>query len=141
MTQKIIDDKKIASDKGYQARGIISKINPIGNYELGRGIYFTVYQFLSLDCGAGRDKILVEFVGPAPYDDKTQELDLNKVQEGDIVVNPGLLYRKREWTQALMTEHLMQLKKYKPKVIIKSDVDRSKPRAEIVVDPNNVLKQ
>lgn len=141
MTEKKINDKKIASNKAYEARGIVAKINPIGNYELVPNLKITVFQFLSLDCGPGCDKILVEFIGPAPYDEITQELDLNNVKEGDIIVNPGLLYRKRAWTQALMTEHLQQLKKYKPKVIIKSDVDRSQPQGEIVIDPHNLSKQ
>lgn len=138
MTEKIIDDNKIAGDKAYEARGIIAKINPIGNYEIGPNLKTTVFQFLSLDCGPGRERMLVEFVGPAPYDEKTQELDLNKVKEGDIVVNPGFLYRKRPWTQAIMSEHLKQLKKYKPKVIIKPEVDRSEQRREIVIDPHNL---
>lgn len=140
MTKKV-DTKKLETSRDYEARGIIAKINKIGNIQTGPLIALPVYQFLTLDCGAGREKILVEFVGPAPYDEKTQELDLNKVKEGDIIVNPGLLYRKRSWTQALMTEHLAALKNYKPQVIVKADVDRSKPAEEIVIDPHNLTKQ
>jgi len=131
---KNIDEKSLASDRAYEARGIIARINKIGNIETGPLIALPVYQFLTLDAGPGREKILVEFVGPAPYDEN-QELDLNAVQEGDIIVNPGLLYRRRSWTQALMTEHLAQLRFYRPSVIVKSDVDRSTPAEEIVIDP------
>lgn len=139
MTKKI-DENKIESNRAYEARGIIAKINQIGNYQSGI-MLMPVYQFLTLDCGPGREKILVEFVGPAPYDEATQELDLNKVMEGDIVVNPGFLYRRRSWTQALMTEHLAALKNYKPQVIIKADVDRDAPKQDIVIDPHNITKQ
>lgn len=139
--QKIVNEKKIEYNRAYEARGVIARINKIGDMSVGPMVALPVYQFLSLDCGPGRDKILVEFVGPAPYDEITQELDLNKVKEGDIVVNPGLLYRKRAWTQKLMTEHLFQLRKYKPQVIIKSEVDREAPKGEIIIDPNNISKQ
>ena len=139
--KKKINDKKIQYDRAYEARGVIARINKIGNMAVGPMVALPVYQFLTLDCGPGRDKILVEFIGPAPYDDITQELDLNKVKEGDIIVNPGLLYRKRAWTQKLMAEHLIQLRKYKPQVIIKADVDRDQPQGEIVIDPLNISKQ
>lgn len=139
--KKKINDKKIKYDRAYEARGVIARINKIGSMAVGPITSLPVYQFLSLDCGPGRDKILVEFVGPAPYDEITQELDLNKVKDGDIIVNPGLLYRKRSWTQKLMSEHLIQLRKYKPQVIIKADVDRDQPQGEIVIDPLNISKQ
>lgn len=138
---KIVDTKNMASDRDYEARGIIARINPIGAYETGPMLKVPVYQFLTLDAGPGREKILVEFVGPAPYDEITQELDLNKVQEGDIVVTPGFLYRRRAWSDNLMTEHLVQLRKYRPGVIVKSDVDTSKPAEEIIIDPLNISKQ
>lgn len=141
MTGKKINEKKIAYDRAYEARGVIARINKIGDMSIGPMVAIPVYQFLTLDCGPGRKKVLVEFVGPAPYDKLTQELDLNKVKEGDIIVNPGLLYRKRAWTQKLMAEHLLQLHNYRPKVIIKSEVDRSSPTGEIVVDPHNLAKQ
>lgn len=138
---KIVDTKNLASDRDYEARGIIARINPIGNIQSGPMIALPVYQFLTLDAGPGREKILVEFVGPAPYDEETQELDLNSVKEGDIVVSPGLLYRRRAWTNAIMTEHLAQLRNYRPSVIVKSDVDKSAPAQEIVIDPLNISKQ
>lgn len=138
---KTVNEKNMATDRAYEARGVIARINVIGNIETGPQLKMPVYQFLTLDCGTGRERLIVEFVGPAPYHDDTQELDLNQVKEGDIIVNPGLLYRRRTWTQALMAEHLRQLRRYKPSVIVKADVDREKPSQEIVIDPNGILKQ
>lgn len=136
-----VNDKNIESSRGYEARGIIAKINQIGYYAVGPMLKVPVYQFVTLDCGPGREKIIVEFSGPAPYDKKTQELDLNKVKEGDIVINPGFLYKKRQWTQELMSEHLRQLKNYKPKILVKAEVDRSIPMGNITIDPHNITKQ
>lgn len=138
---KAVNDKKINDHIGYEARGIIARINKIGEYELGPMVRVPVFQFLTLDCGPGRDKILVEFVGPAPYDEETREIKINELKEGDFVIDPGFLYQRRPWTDALINEHLLQLKAYKPKMIIKSDVDRSQPAASIVIDPHNITKQ
>lgn len=133
-----INDDKIEDTRGYEARGVIARINKIGSYQAGPAINVPVYQFISLDCGKGKKSKLVEFVGPAPYDKATQELDLNQVEKGDVIITPGFIYRERTWTQHLMTEHLKQLKKYRPKEIIQSYVDREEPIQDIVIDPKNL---
>ncbi len=138
----LVDENSLSSDKQYEARGIVARINPIGVYGSG-GVNMPIYQFLTMDCGPGREKILVEFVGPAPYNEvgDTNELDFSKVKEGDIIVQPGFLYRRRTWTGELMTKHLEALKRYKPKIIVSSEVDRSTPAQEITIDPLNLTKQ
>lgn len=137
---KTINDDKINDHIAYEARGIVARINQIGKYKLGPLASCDVYQYLTLDCGPGKDKVLVEFVGPAPYDDETREIKINDLKEGDFVIDPGFVYRRRAWTQPLIAEHLLQLKRYKPKMIITSEVDRDAPAENIVIDPHNIAK-
>lgn len=136
-----ITTEKLASDKDYEARGIIAKIDPIGNVTLGGLVAQPIYRYLTLDQGRGKKSILVEYHGKAPMT-PTKELDYNKLRLGDIVVAPGLLYRKREWTAPLMSAHLAALKLYRPSVIVTAEKDTTSPAMpEIVLDPHNILKK
>lgn len=114
-------------DQDYEARGIIAKMKAIGHYNVGPLLTVPIYKYLSLDCGKGKPAMLVQLVAGAPMvkDAITGEttLDMDKLKPGDIVVNPGFLYRKRDWTTKLWSDHLLQLKNYTPKVIYKATVD------------------
>ncbi len=136
-----ISTKKLQSNKDYSARGIIAKIQPIGNIQLGILTAQPIYKYLTLDQGKGKPSLLVKFEGQAPTTPE-KELDYDKLRLGDIVVSPGLLYRKAEWTGFIMAAHLAALKKYRPSVIITQEKDTSSPALpEIVIDPYNLSKQ
>lgn len=117
-------EKGLGNNQGYQARGIVARINKIGNVQVGL-IHTPVFQYLTLDRGKGQRGIVVKFVSPAPrvINELTGEefLDLESLKEGDIVVSPGLVYEKIEWTDALYTEHLKALRTYRPKDILISE--------------------
>ena len=135
-----ISTKTLQSDKDYEARGIIAKIQPIGNIQLGILTAQPIYRYLTLDRGKGIPAILVKYKGKAPMTPE-KELDYNKLRLGDIVVNPGLLYQKAEWTGALMVEHLAALKYYRPSVIVTQERDTENPAMDIVLDPHNLPKK
>lgn len=138
MKNEITTDK-LASDKDYEARGIIAKIQPIGNIQLGMLVAQPIYKYLTLDRGKGIPALLVKFKGKAPMTPE-KELDYSKLRLGDIVVNPGLLYQKAEWTGALMTQHLAALKYYRPSVIVTQERDTITPATDIVIDPLGLSK-
>lgn len=124
--------KGLQNDQGYDARGVVARINKIGDAQVGF-MLTPVYQFITLDCGKGQRGKVVKFVGPAPrvIDEVTNEeyLDFEGLKEGDIVVNPGLLYKTIEWTDALYAEHLKALATYKPKDILIADAPSSDEQA------------
>lgn len=117
-------EKSIGQNQGYSARGVVARINKIGNVQVGL-IHTPVFKYLTLDRGAGQRGIVVQFVSPAPrvIDELTGEefLDMQALKEGDIVVSPGLVYEKIEWTDALYAEHLAALRMYRPKDILISE--------------------
>lgn len=135
-----ISTKNLQSDKDYEARGIIAKIQPIGNVAHGILTAQPIYKYLTLDRGKGIPAILVKYKGKAPTTPE-KELDYSKLRLGDIVVAPGLLYQKAEWTGAIMAAHLAALKLYRPSVIVTQEKDTTTPATEIVIDPHNLSKQ
>ncbi len=140
MKNEITTDK-LASDKDYEARGIIAKIQPIGHIQTGVLTTAPIYKYLTLDQGRGKKSLIVKYVGKAPMT-PTKELDYDKLKLGDIVVSPGLLYRKTGWTGALMAEHMAALKTYRPSVIVTAEKDTTSPALpEIVIDPYNLSKK
>lgn len=117
-------EKTIRNDQAYHARGVIARINPVGEIGLSGLTTSKIYEFITLDTGKGNPAQCVRFVGKAPMlitEDGEQQLDMAMLKEGDIVVSPGLLYRKTEFTGAVHAEHLIQLQKYRPKDIIIAD--------------------
>lgn len=113
--------------QGYEARGIVARIQPIGHYQASVLLRLPIYQYLTLDCGEGRKAMAVQFVGTAPYNEVNGErfLDATKLKPGHIVVDPGFVYKKITMTGQIMAEHLKALKRYRRKDIIKAERDAS----------------
>ena len=86
-----------------------------------------VYRFITMDCGKGREHedFAVKYVGKAPFavDELTGEkyLDMSRIKEGQVVVHPGFIYERVEWTTSLRLAHASALQKYKRKDIILAD--------------------
>lgn len=116
-------EERLGDSQAYEARGIVGRIQPIG--ELQTGFIMTpIFRYLTLDCGKGKRGICVEFVSPAPRvvsEEGVEYLDMSQIDEGMIVVNPGLLYKKIPWTGVLHAEHLKALQTYRPKDIVIAD--------------------
>jgi hypothetical protein len=111
----VISSSNLRTDQDYDARGVIARIGRIGSYQIDSTISVPVFKYLTMD--AGIERYPVQFVKPA-------QIDMAKLQEGDIVVHPGLIYKRIPWTGDLMAHHMKALKNYRPKVIIKSEIDR-----------------
>lgn len=120
-------EKYLGTDQGYEARGVVARIQPIGYYNESTLLRLPVYKYLTLDRGAGQQGIAVQFVGAAAFIEENGErfLDTRRLKPGHIVVHPGFIYKKVTMTGTLMAEHLKALKKYKRKVIIGTDREDS----------------
>ena len=116
-----INTNKLRHDQAYEARGVVARYHQMGHFQQGL-MQVPVWKFLTLDRGKG-EYIPVEFVKPAPVKaDKGESiLDMEALQEGDIVVHPGLVYRKTFWHANLMAAHMKALQTYRPKDIITSE--------------------
>ena len=119
MAQILSDNMR--NDQAYEARGVVAKHGRMGHYQSGI-LKVPVFKFMTLDRG-NNEFMPVEFVMPAPViEDKGEViLDVGKLQEGDIVVNPGLVYRKTRWNDGLMAAHIKALQTYRPKTIMVAD--------------------
>ena len=129
------------NDQGYEARGIVARVMPIGHYQDGPLMRQKIYRYLTLDCGDGRQSIAVRFVAQARVTKKGGEsfLDTSELKPGQIVVSPGFVYEKITMSSPLMVEHLKALKTYKRKDIMTAEVDKSAgpiDLGEIKVPPN-----
>lgn len=127
-----VSDKTLKSDQGYEARGVIAKIERLGFYDAG-GVMQPYFKYITLDLGKGRKAKPVKYIGRAPTMRNLvgeSFLDLAKLKAGDIVVQPGFVYRETHWTTALHAEHLKALKNYRRKEIVKAEA----PDKEEAVD-------
>ena len=120
-----LDEEFISNGKDYQARGIIARIHAIGYYNDGPLVRRPIHQYLTLDCGKGKPSICVKYVGEAKFVDRDGErfLDMTGMKEGQIVVSPGFVYQKIEFSTRLMAEHLRALKTYRPHDILFTEKD------------------
>lgn len=112
-------ERNIREDQGYSARGVVAKINKIGDIQTDF-MFTPVYEYITLDCGKGNRPQCVKFVSPAPrvQDEFGNEfLDVAALKPGSFIIAPGLLYEITGFTSALYTEHLKALRTYVPKDI------------------------
>lgn len=116
----------IGTNQAYEARAVVAKYHVMGHFQTGAMLKVPVYKFLTLYTGEGREAIAVEFKRPAPVlpdDDGGTYLNVEALSEGDIVVNPGLVYRRCAFFPNLMAEHMKALQRFKPKVIMVAEKD------------------
>lgn len=121
MTDTMLDlhQKTMRRDQAYEARAIVARLGVAGKIQRGI-VHEQISKFLTLYQGEGKQAIPVEFSGLAPYErDAKGDLYLNlaAVEEGMFVINPGLLYRKCLWFDALMAAHMRAIVRFKPKEI------------------------
>jgi hypothetical protein len=118
-----VSDKAMHNQQAYEARGVITKFESMGHFSPSYLITVPIYKYLTLDRGANMEAQPVKFLGAAPViEDKGETiLDLAKLSEGDIVIHPGLVYRKCPWFDELFAAHIKALPNYKPKTIMVAD--------------------
>ena len=112
-----VSTDKMRREQSYEARGVVCKFGIKGF--VGSGDFKQpIYEFMSLDKGRGVYQP-VKFAGIAPS--KDGYLDVERLREGQIVVNPGYLYEPCGWNDGLLAKHLKSLKTYQPKSILERD--------------------
>ena len=110
----------------------------IGHYSIGL-TQTPIYRYVSFDCGPGKSGFVAQFHGRAPRNN-LGELDVRALKHGDILVHPEFIYRRIPWTGTLMSGHLNALRFYKPKTIIKSDVDSDAAPIDLGVVHSNLIQ-
>lgn len=120
-----ISTNHIASNQAYQARGVVARVQVIGHYADG-GIKKPFYKFLTLDTGIAGQPKAVEFAGFAPVisEKDGSYLDVESIPEGYVVVNPNLMYKPCLMFEWLLSQHLLAMKSYKPKIVYKPEQKR-----------------
>lgn len=106
----------LLSDKtgghGYDRRHVVARCGVKGQLSYG-GMRHVIWHYLTFRLLNGQ-AFAAEFVGMAPVD-KFGMLRTDALNLGDIVVSPGLLYRKMIAMPArVMTVHLKAMKTWKP---------------------------
>ena len=109
-----------SNDQGYDALGVVARINKIGEYADGPLMRKPIYQFLTFHAGGGKPSFVAKYQRQAAIAIKDGQsfLDASELKVGEIVVSPGFIYKKIPWSSKLMNCHLDAMKTYKPKEII-----------------------
>lgn len=121
-----VSTKKMGEGQAYEARSVVARYVPMGHYQSGVMLKVPVYRFVTLYQGEGREAIAAEFKRPAPVlpgENGETYLNIDALEEGDIVVNPGLVYRKCLFFPALLAEHMKALQTWKRKDIMVAEKD------------------
>lgn len=129
-----VSDKKMGTNQAYEARGVVARFSPMGFFQpasvLGKGLKVPVYRFLTLYQGEGREAIPVEYNRPAPVlpgDHGETFLNIEALEVGDFVVDPGLVYRRCLWFDNLMAAHMKALQTYRVKDKLVAEKDDAAP--------------
>lgn len=124
----------------YQRRYLVSRMGDAGTFQENLRV-FRIYRYMTFHV-IGGPAIAAEFVGRAPIDEHGF-LRLEMLDEGMIVVKPGLLYRKVPMTGEIMNQHLRAMATWKkPDPQIFYEIDKNAPPIDVgKVDFTGVTKQ
>lgn len=114
-------DGKVARD--YDRRHIVARVGRCGGV-MHKGASFPIYKYLTFKMPDGA-VFAAEFTGKTAPVDKAGFLRTEALQEGDIIVRPGLLYRKMLTMPGMvMLEHLDAMKTWRmPSPLLRPYVD------------------
>lgn len=125
------EEISLKQDQQYNVCCVVGRFNKIGKYSSGV-VTMPIHRYLTLD--NGKEKFAVEFVDRAPTyrieGDDHEYIDFEKLEKGQLLIDPGLIYKRIPWTSKLMNMHLIAMKSYTPKDIIIYD----KPEENDVID-------
>lgn len=112
------------SSQEYRSLQGVAKVGKAGTFVMG-GIKYQIWQYITFWGGHGEQPICAEFSRPATID-KEGFLQIGMLQEGEIVVKPGLIYKKLLTMPGMvMIEHLKKMKTFKPRTIVQHVRDTS----------------
>lgn len=107
----------IKSSRPYAQRSPVARFFKVGNVKVN-GIQRTLWGFMSFYNGIGKLPTFGAYAGLAPVDEHGY-LRIEQLAEGDIVVEPGLVYKPvppMDVTGKMMAEHERAMKTWRPKV-------------------------
>ena len=107
----------------YERRQIVSYMGKAGLFSFGQKNY-TIWKFMTFWCGGGKPAIAAEFVRMDERDDDGF-IRMENMREGEMLVTPGLIYRKIPMSGLIMTKHLEKMKTFKPKDLVVYEKDTS----------------
>jgi hypothetical protein len=100
----------------YERRQIVARMGKAGYFRMERKKYI-IWQFMTFWTGPLTPAIAAEFVRPADIDEQGF-LRIEKLRPGEILVTPGLVYRKVAMTGIIMAEHLKKMKRFRPRDVV-----------------------
>lgn len=118
----------------YQRRQPVAKFMKVGNITVG-GIQRTLWGFMSFYTGPTSMPLFGSLQRHAPVDEFGQ-LRLDHLEEGDIIVDPGLVYKPiplMNITGKMMAEHTKAMKKFRPRDILVTERDTTLPAVDMGV--------
>lgn len=132
---------KIAkSDQPYERRQIVAYMGRAGRFRMN-GKNYTIWKYMTFYVGKGKPPVAGEFVRMADRD-KEGFLRLETVKPGEMVVTPGIIYRKIPMSGVMMAEHMRKLKRFKPRDLVVYEKDTSSPAVDLgEIDLTGVTKQ
>ena len=121
---------KIArNEQPYQSRQLVAKVGRIGEFVVHGKKYF-IPAYVTFYAGA-QPAFAAKFDRLAERDHQ-DVLRMENMKEGEIILAPGLVYRKCPMTGGVMAEHLRCMKTFRPKVIVEHIKDGG-PAADVGV--------
>lgn len=119
------------NNQEYQRRQIVARMGKAGEFRMG-GKRFIIWKYMTFWAGHDQPSVAAEFVRPA---DKDAEgfLHIDNLKPGEILVTPGLIYRKIPMSGVIMAEHMKKMKHFQPRDIVTHVKDTSTPAEDLGV--------
>lgn len=117
------------SDQDYQRRQIVARMGKAGVFVLGEKRYH-IWKYMTFWCGHDQPSIAAEFVAMAKSD-KDGFLRIEDLKPGELLVTPGLIYRKIPMGGVIMAEHMKKMKHFKPRDITVAEIDTSEGAVDL----------
>lgn len=117
------------STQSYARRQIVAYMGKNGYFELD-GKRYTIWKIMTFYCGEGEPSIAAEFVRLADMD-KEGFIRIENLAEGEMIVTPGLIYKKIPMSGVVMAEHMKKMKKFSPRALVQHVKDTSTPAEDL----------
>lgn len=104
------------SDQEYRRLQGVAKMGKAGEFVMNHKRY-QIWQYMTFYTGPNSPPICAEFSRPATIDAEGF-LQIGMLKEGEIVVKPGLIYKKIPMSGMIMAEHMFKMKTFKPRDIV-----------------------
>lgn len=101
---------------------IVARMQRHGAFRMD-GKKYILWKYMTFYTGSDQPAICAEFVRIADTD-KEGFLRFDALQEGEIVVTPGLIYKKIPMSGLIMAEHLRKMTRFRPKAQVVYEKDK-----------------